>query len=172
MDAAKARRPPLESKRRCPEETMQTMRSDTKAVTIPASYEAVFAFLTNPENLPRWAVGFARAIRRDGETWLVTTNQGELPIRYVVDADRGVIDYHLEPAPGAEAVAYSRLVPNGDGVEYVFTQFQAPGMPDEVFVGQVAALAEELAILPALFRAQAACGPPDELGPQEAFHDR
>ena len=48
-----------------------------------------------------------------------------------------MIDYHLTPAPGVEAVAYSRLVPNGAGVEYVFTQFQAPGMPDEVFAGQV-----------------------------------
>jgi hypothetical protein len=134
------------------------MRSDTQTATIPVSYEAAFAFLANPENLPRWAVGFARAIRRDGENWLVTTNQGEIPIRYVVDADRGLIDYHLAPAPGEEAVAYSRLVPNGDGVEYVFTQFQAPGMPDAVFAGQVEALVEELAILPALFRAQAACG--------------
>ena len=137
---------------------MQTMRSDTKTVTIPASYEAVFTFLTDPENLPRWAVGFARAIRHDGETWLVTTNQGEFPIRYAVDAERGVIDYHLTPAPRTDTVAYSRLVPNGDGVEYVFTQFQAPGMPDAVFDRQVEALAEELVILPALFRAQAACG--------------
>jgi hypothetical protein len=137
---------------------METMRSDTKAITIPASFETAFAFLTDPANLPRWAVGFARAIRREGETWLVTTAQGEFPIHYEVDAGHGVIDYHLMPAPGVEAVAYSRLVPNGEGVEYVFTQFQAPGMPDAVFAGQVTALAEELAILPAILRAQAACG--------------
>src|SRR5688572_18082703 len=114
---------------------METMRADTRAVTIPTSYEAAFAFLTDPENLPTWAVGFGRAIRRAGDAWLVSTGQGESPIRFAVAAERGVIDYHLTPAPGVEAVAYSRLVPNGDGVEYVFTQFQAPGMPDEVFAG-------------------------------------
>jgi hypothetical protein len=136
---------------------MSTMRSDTKTATVPASLAAAFAFLANPENLPRWAVGFARGIRRDGDAWIVATGHGEVPIRYVTDAERGVIDFHLSPAPGVEAVAYSRLIPNGDGVEYVFTQFQTPGMPDEVFEGQQQALAEELAILPALFRAQLAC---------------
>jgi len=34
--------------------------------------------------------------------------------------------------------------------EYVFTQFQTTGMPDDVFTGQVHALREELVILKAL----------------------
>ena len=134
-----------------------TMRADTQAVTIPASHEEAFSFLAEPENLPRWAVGFARGVRRDGDGWLVQTAQGEVPVRIAADAARGTIDFHLGVAPGVEAVAYSRLVPNGSGTEYVFTQFQVPGMPDEVFAGQQAALAEELALLPILFRARAAC---------------
>jgi hypothetical protein len=60
-------------------------------------------------------------------------------------------------APGTEHVAYSRVVPNGAGAEYIFTLFQGPGMSDETFASQRAALAEELAILPLLFRAQMAC---------------
>jgi hypothetical protein len=59
--------------------------------------------------------------------------------------------------PGVEAVAYSRLLPNNTGAEYIFTQFQSPDMPDDVFADQRNALAEELALLPILFRAQAAC---------------
>ena len=80
-----------------------------------------------------------------------------MPIRYVTDESRGTIDFHMTVAPGVEAAAYSRVLPNGEGAEYLFTQFQFPGMPDEVFTGQKAALAEELAILPILFRAHAAC---------------
>jgi hypothetical protein len=60
-------------------------------------------------------------------------------------------------SPGVKAVAYSRVVPNEAGAEYVFTQFQLPGMANEVFAAQRAALAEELAILPILFRAQLFC---------------
>src|SRR5262245_30478886 len=119
---------------------MDTMRSDTRTVTVAIGYEAVFAFLADPANLPRWAVGFARGIRREGDRWIVQTGHGEVPIRYETDVERGVIDFHMTPAPGVEAVAFSRIVPNGDGVEYVFTQFQTPGMSDEVFDGQRRAL--------------------------------
>jgi len=134
-----------------------TMRADTQTITVPASPDDAFAFLADPENLPRWAVGFARRIRREGEAWLVQTAHGEMPIRIEAAAARGTIDFHMTVVPEVETVAYSRVVPNDAGAEYVFTQFQLPDMTDEVFATQRAALAEELAILPILFRAQAAC---------------
>jgi hypothetical protein len=137
-----------------------TTSSDTRAVTIRAAAGKVFAFVADPENLPRWAVGFCRAIRRNGEApgrWVVTTSQGDLPIRYVTNAALGVIDFYLSPAPGVEVAAFSRVVQNGDGAEYIFTQFQAPGMPDEVFEGQVHALVAELQVLRSLIEARSAC---------------
>jgi hypothetical protein len=133
------------------------MHADTQTITLPVSAEEAFAFLAEPKNLPRWAVGFARGIRREGDAWIVQTAQGEMPVRVVAEATQGTIDFHMRVAPGLEAVAYSRVVPNDSGAEYVFTQFQLPGMADEVFAAQRAALAEELAILPVLFRAQLAC---------------
>lgn len=133
------------------------MRSDTRCVTIEAHAVQVFQFLADPENLPRWAVGFCRSIRRDGGRWIAQTAQGDVGIRYVTDPTLGVIDFCISQAPGAEVVAHSRVVPNGDGAEYVFTQFQAPGMPDDVFEANVAALKEELIVLKALMRARAVC---------------
>jgi hypothetical protein len=134
-----------------------TMRTDTQTITLPVSADEAFAFLARPENLPRWAVGFARGFRREGDGWIVETAQGEMPIRVAADAAQGTIDFHMRLAQGLEAVAYSRVVPNDSDAEYVFTQFQLPGMADEVFAAQRAALAEELGILPILFRAQVAC---------------
>lgn len=134
-----------------------TMRANTRAVTIPASVEEVFAFLGDPGNLPRWAVGFARGIRRDGDEWIVETAAGAFPVRYGIDTERGTIDIHTSVAPGVVASAFSRVLANGSGAEYVFTHFQEPGMPDEVFAGQRAALEEELALLPMLFRARGSC---------------
>jgi hypothetical protein len=58
-----------------------TMRSDTQSVSLPVGKEEAFAFLADPENLPRWAVGFARGMRREGEAWTVQTGQGEMPLR-------------------------------------------------------------------------------------------
>lgn len=133
------------------------MRSDTQSVTIKAPAGQVFDFLADPENLPRWAVGFCRSIRRDGQGWVAQTMQGDVAIRYVTDRALGVIDFYISPVPGVEGVAHSRVVPNGAGAEYVFTQFQAPGMPDPAFEANVAALREELVVLRALMRARAVC---------------
>ena len=134
------------------------MHADTQTITLPVSAEEAFAFLAEPENLPRWAVGFARGIRREGDDVdRADRPGGDAGPRLSPMRRDGTIDFHMRVAPGLEAVAYSRVVPNDSGAEYVFTQFQLPGMADEVFAAQRAALAEELAILPILFRAQVAC---------------
>ena len=82
---------------------------------------------------------------------------GEVAVRYVTDRDLGTIDFYLSSAPGIEVPAFSRVVPNGDGAEYIFTQFQVPGISDDVFEAQVSALKEELIVLRAIMHAQAAC---------------
>src|SRR3989475_765623 len=113
-----------------------------------------------PENLPHWARAFCQAIRPDGDAWLVSSPQREVRVRYRTDEALGVIDFHLSPAPGIEALAASRVLPNGDGAAYVFTQFQTPGMPEDVFTDQVHALREELLILKALLEDDARVGRP------------
>ena len=136
---------------------MKTLRSDSQSVAIDVAPSEAFAFLADPANLPRWAVGFARAVRQEGEQWVVETAAGDVPVTVVADAEQGTIDFAMTVAPDTVAIAYSRVLPNAAGAEYVFTQFQSPGMPDEVFANQRAALTEELRLLPILFRAQAFC---------------
>jgi hypothetical protein len=105
------------------------MRSDTQSVTVAAPAGDVFG----------------------GEAWVVTTSQGaEVKLRYLTDPGLGTIDFEMEPAPGAVETAYARVVPNGEGADVVFTQQQAPGMTDDVFDAQVAALRHELTVLKAL----------------------
>ena len=130
------------------------MRADTKTIAIHARPAQVIEFLADPRNLPRWAVGFAKGVRRDGERWVVTTGSGEVDIRIVTDPDSGVVDFHLSPAPGIEAIAASRVIACGDGTEYVFTQVQAPGMSDEVFAKNVQAVVHELTVLKALLEVE------------------
>jgi hypothetical protein len=131
------------------------MRADTKTVTIRAPHQKVVEFLANPESLPRWAIGFARGVRRDGERWLVATQGGgEIGVRIAADLAVGVVDFYLSPAPGVESLAASRVVPSGDGVEYIFTQFQDPGMTDDMFAKSVAAVAHELTVLKALLEVE------------------
>ncbi len=111
-------------------------------------------FLADPRNLPRWAVGFAKSVRQEQDRWLVTTTGRELPLRIEADARTGVVDYFVSTAPGVEVVAGSRVIPNGLGSEYVFTQFQAPEMALSAFEQSIRALEHELTVLRALLEVE------------------
>ena len=130
------------------------MRSDTQTATIDAAPKDVVAFVGQVDNLPRWAIGFAKAVRRDENRWTVTTGQGEVAITIEVDETVGTVDFHLEPAPGVEAVAFARVVPNGDGPEFMFTQFQQPGVDDDTFDQLVAAVSHDLVTLKAVLEVE------------------
>jgi hypothetical protein len=130
------------------------MRSDTQTVSIAANPKDVLAFVGDGTNLPRWAIGFARSVRPSRSGWIVTTGQGELPTTITVNDDAGTVDFCTEPAPGAEATAFARVVPNGEGAEFIFTQLQQPGVPDEMFEQLVAAVGHELVALKALLEVE------------------
>ena len=126
------------------------MRSHTTAITVAAPPERSFAFLVDAEKLPVWAIGFAKAIERTDDAWLVTLASGDrMPLRVDSDAATGVIDYVSLPAPGVEFPAHTRVVAHGSGSVYTFTMHQADGMPDATFDAQVAELARELQVLKA-----------------------
>lgn len=130
------------------------MRSDTTTITIEAQPADVFAVVAEPSALPRWAIGFAKSVAETDDGWTAELASGaRVPIRYVTNPELGVVDFHMEPAPGVEAVAHARILANGDGTEVVFTQFQGDQL-DEVFDAQVEAVKHELVVLKALAETQ------------------
>ena len=82
------------------------------------------------------------------------TGAGTMGIRIDSDGRRGVVDFWTTPAPGVEVVAPSRVISRGAGSEFVFTQIQAPGMPDDVFAKNIQALTHELTVLKALLEVE------------------
>jgi hypothetical protein len=46
-----------------PPEEVREMRSDTQVVTIGAPPKDVLSFVGDGDNLPRWAIGFAKSVR-------------------------------------------------------------------------------------------------------------
>ena len=81
------------------------MRSNTQAISIDSPADRAFAFVADPNNLPRWAIGFAKDVRRGGDLgYVVTTGQGDVPLRVATDAQLGVVDFHMADPGGADAV--------------------------------------------------------------------
>jgi len=109
----------------------------------PAS---VYAFASQPENLPLWAAGLGQGVTRAGDNWEVQTDQGRLVLRFTPQNPYGVMD-HTVAIPGAEVFVPFRVVPNGSGSEVVLTLFRQPQMDDAAFERDAALMLADLKAL-------------------------
>lgn len=126
-------------------------RADTQSISIDASVECVFDLVSDPTMLPRWAPAFARTIRADGDTWLVDGARGRARIRVRSSREHGTVDFLVAGAPAAAgAGAFSRVIANGRGAEYVFTRFLADATSAADLEDERAVVAVELQTVRAL----------------------
>ena len=121
------------------------MRHATVTTVLDAPRDAVFDYLADVENLPRWATEFARELKREGDRFKVVNGLGELYFDIDADPRTGVIDMYAGPTVDELALFPTRVVglPGGRSA-FTFTMFQAPKMPDELFESQYRSLLREL----------------------------
>jgi hypothetical protein len=122
------------------------MRNATVTTVLDAPSEAVFEYMADIENLPRWATEFARELKHEGQDYKVVNGLGEFYFELRADPTTGVIDMFAGPTKDQMAVFPTRAVALPDGrTAYSFTMFQAPDMPDELFEAQHRSLQREFA---------------------------
>ena len=120
------------------------MNTRTVTATLDAPANAVFAYLAEIDNLPRWATEFARELKLENGKAKVVNGLGEFHFRIAADPDTGVIDMLAGPTEDELVLFPTRVVPlSRDRCAYTFTMFQAPGMPDELFESQYQSLLRE-----------------------------
>jgi hypothetical protein len=110
----------------------------------PAPKERVFEYMSDIENLPRWATEFARELKVVDGRHVVVNGLGEFVFKIESDPDTGVVDMFAGPSEDEMGVFPTRVVELPGGASaYSFTMFQAPGMPDELFDSQYESLRRE-----------------------------
>ena len=120
------------------------MKSHTVTAVLDAPKEDVFAFLSEIDNLPKWATEFARELRFEDGKAKVVNGLGEFYFSIDADVESGVIDMYAGPSEDELMLFPTRVVPLPDGRSvYSFTMFQAPGMPDDLFESQHESLRRE-----------------------------
>jgi hypothetical protein len=124
---------------------MQTCRTLTQSVD--AEWRAVYDFVIDPNNLPRWAPNFARSVSESSDGWSVETDTGTVGIRFEPINDLGVADHWVTIEPGVEIHNAVRVIANGRGAEVTFTFFQTPDLNDDDFAGAADLVTADLAML-------------------------
>jgi Polyketide cyclase / dehydrase and lipid transport len=121
------------------------MDARSATITVDAPAEQVFAYLSDVENLPRWATEFARELRFQDGRHVVVNGLGEFVFTLEADEATGVIDMYAGPNDEELALFPTRVVPlPGGRSAFTFTMFRGPDMPKELFESQHASLIREL----------------------------
>jgi hypothetical protein len=116
----------------------------------------VYEFASDPRNMPRWATGLARSeITEDGEEWVADAPFGKVRVRFVQRNSFGVMDHDVTLESGVTIHNPMRVVPNGEGSEFVFTLIRRPGMSDEQFAKDKTAVENDLKTLKHLLERKA-----------------
>jgi len=119
----------------------------SKHVSVPVERPAdvVYAYASNPANLPLWAAGLvAGTIRQVDEDWIAESSSGPIRIRFADQNSHGVLDHRVTLPNGDTQLNPMRVVPNGDGAELTFTLYRLPGMTDEAFAADAAQVEADL----------------------------
>jgi hypothetical protein len=123
------------------------MSSRTLSVSIRCSPGKVYEFVTNPENLPKWAQGLGQSVRKQGSDWLVDTPQGPMKVRFADQNRFGVMDHTVTTPAGLEVYVPMRVLANGPGSEVIFTLFRLPDMSDERYAEDMRLVERDLRAL-------------------------
>jgi hypothetical protein len=120
------------------------MTSRTVTAVLAAPKEEVFDYLSQIDNLPKWATDFARELRYEDGRAKVKNGLGEFLFSIEADPATGVIDMYSGPSEAELALFPTRVVPLSENRSaFTFTMFQTPGMPDELFESQYQSLVRE-----------------------------
>lgn len=109
------------------------MRSRHVSRVIGISPALVYEFASDPDNLPKWAVGLAKStIVRKKDSLLVESPMGTVTVRFAPRNEYGVIDHDVTLPSGTTVTNHVRVLAHPEGSEIVFTVRQIE-LTDEDF---------------------------------------
>lgn len=103
------------------------------SVAIHRAAAEAYAFLSMPENFPKWASGLAGALSKAGEDWIAETPEGRATVRFSEPNSYGVLDHSVTLPTGVTVYVPLRVVAKEQGCELVLTLFRRPGMSEDKF---------------------------------------
>lgn len=129
---------------------MTVYEARTISVSIDRDWREVYDFTSIPQNMSRWAAGLGRRFEKTGEDWTAEDPGGRpIRIRFSPPNAFGVLDHDVSGA-GGESRNAMRVVANATGAEVMFTVLRTPGMTEQTFAADTAAVERDLRALKAL----------------------
>jgi hypothetical protein len=130
------------------------MESRHVSIWIDVAPEVVYEFAADPRTWPQWAAGLAEGgLHQSADGWVADSPMGVVAVEFAPPNTFGVLDHIVRMPSGEQVYNPFRVVPVGVGqpaCEVVFSVRRRPGMTDEEFSADAAAVAADLSTLKSL----------------------
>lgn len=133
-----------------------TFEAQHVSVAIERPPAEVYAFASQPRNLPRWARGLSKGIEFVDGAWVADSPLGRVEVRMAVPNRFGVLDHDVVLPLGGTVSNPMRVLANDAGSEVVFTLYRRPGVSDAALAEDAATVLEDLKRLKGLLEAPTA----------------
>ena len=120
------------------------------SVSIERPPDEVYSFVSNPENLPKWATGLGGSIKKMNGEWIADAPMGKIKIRFAEENKFGILDHEVVLESGVTIKNPMRVIANGKGSEIFFTLIRQPETSDEKFAQDAQWVEKDLRILKGL----------------------
>jgi hypothetical protein len=124
---------------------MSTSRHLSTHIDRPA--QDVYAYASNPANVPEWAAGLGGSIEQVDGDWVAESPMGRVVVTFAESNEYGVLDHDVTLPSGETVYNPMRVIPDGDDSEVVFTIRRRPGMTDDDFDRDASAVQADLLTL-------------------------
>jgi hypothetical protein len=108
----------------------------------------VYAYASDPANVPEWAPGLGSSVEERDEGWFAESPMGRIGFAFVERNEFGVLDHEVTLPSGEVIYNPMRVIagggPGGGGCEVVFSLRRRPGVSDEEFAQDADAVAADL----------------------------
>lgn len=109
--------------------------------------DEVYAYTSDPANLPMWASGLGTSVEVVNGQWVAESPMGRVVVAFAPRNDYGVLDHDVTLPSGATVRNPMRVIADGAGCDVVFTLRRGPGTSDRDFARDAARVAVDLAML-------------------------
>ena len=124
------------------------------SISINNSVDEVYAFASNPENLPKWAAGISGSVKNVNGDWIAESPMGRVKVKFADKNRFGILDHDVTLPSGETFYNPMRVFPNKDRSELIFTLYQRSGMSDKDFKNDEEQIKEDLEKLKSLVEKQ------------------